>query len=109
MFAAVTIIGRLIADPEQREVGSTTKTQLKVSVNHGGKKPEGQQYPDSDVYTCEVWGPRGENACRLLTKGDPVFVTGRLEHVKGEKGGWLTIRNADWSFTGNKRAEEAAF
>ncbi len=105
MRAKVTGIGRLIADPEFKSVGSNgaTKTTMRVAVNHGGKKPEGQQYPSSDIYYVEVWGAQGEVAANKFAKGDSVFFSGTLETSKGKDGGvFLNVRNAEWSFTGSK-------
>ncbi|MNK58677.1 hypothetical protein D3C87_777680 [compost metagenome] len=103
MHAQITGIGRLIADPDFKSVGSngSTKTTMRVAVNHSGRKPEGQQYPNSDIYYVEVWGAKGEAAANKLSKGDSVFFTGRLETSKGKEGGvFLTVRFAEWSFTG---------
>lgn len=97
-------------DPETKFFDSgKSKTVIKVSVNHSGRKPEGQQYPNSDVYESEVWGQRGELAANKLRKGDSVFVTGRLEVTKGNEGKfYLNVRNAEWAFVGGKPAEREA-
>lgn len=102
MHAQITAIGKLIADPQLRTAGQRIKAVLTVAVDHQRKK-EGQQYPDSDVYTVEVWGNRGEAAVNMLQKLDRVFFTGRLETSKGQDGRtFLNVRNAEWSFTGPK-------
>jgi single-stranded DNA-binding protein len=102
MHAQITGIGRLITDPDTKFFdGGKSKTTLRVAINHSGKKPEGQQYPNSDIYYVEVWGPKGEAAANKLSKGDSVFFTGRLETSKGKEGGtFLTVKFAEWSFTG---------
>lgn len=108
MHAQITGIGRLIADPELRTAGQSLKASLTVAVDHQRKK-EGQQYKDSDVYSVEVWGARGESAVNMLNKLDTVFFTGRLETSKGSDGRtFLNVRNAEWSFTGSKRQNEPA-
>lgn len=107
MHAQITLIGRLMFDPETKfpENGGNSKTGFKVSVNHGGKKPDGQQYPSSDVYSVECWGRRGETAANYLKKGDSVFVTGRLEVNSHEGKTYLNVRNGEWAFSGNRRQE----
>lgn len=106
MHAQITLVGRLIADPETKFLDSgKSKTTLKVAVNHAGRKPEGQQYPNSDVYAAEIWGARGETACQYFKKGDHVFVTGRLEVTKGRDNGYfLNVRFAEWSFCGSRQS-----
>lgn len=95
-------VGRLIADPDSKFFDSgKSRTTLRVAVNHSGKKPEGQQYPNSDVYYVEVWGPRGETAANKLSKGESVWFTGRLETSKGKEGAtFLTVKFAEWEFVG---------
>lgn len=108
MHAQITGIGRLIADPDTKFFdGGKSKTTLRVAVNHSGKKPEGQQYPNSDIYYVEVWGAKGEAAANLLGKGDSVFFTGRLETGKGKEGGvFLVVKFAEWSFTGGAKPRQ---
>lgn len=106
MHAQIALVGRLMFDPETKfQESGNSKTGLKVSVNHGGRKPEGQQYPTSDIYSCEVWGKRGETAANFLKKNDRVFVTGRLEVNEHQGKTYLNVRDAEWAFTGSKRAE----
>lgn len=103
MHAQLTGIGRLIADPETKFFdGGKSKTTMRVAVNHQGRKPEGQQYPNSDIYYVEIWGNRGETAANKLSKGDSVFFTGRLEVTSKDGKYYLNVRNAEWSFTGGK-------
>lgn len=104
MHAQITGIGRLITDPDTKFFdGGKSKTTLRVAVNHSGRKPEGQQYPSSDIYYVEAWGQRGETAANKLSKGDSVFFTGRLETSKGKEGAvFLVVKFAEWSFTGGK-------
>lgn len=107
MYAQITINGKVTKDPETKFLnGEMSKTIITVRVYHRGKKPDGQQYPDSDIYSAEVWGPSGEAAANHLRKGELVFVTGRLEVTKGDKGSWLNVRNANWDFTGSKRPDD---
>lgn len=108
MPAQLSAVGRLIADPETKFFDSgRSKTTLRVAVNHQGKKPEGQQYPDSDIYYAEVWGPRGETAANKLTKGESVWITGRLETSKGKDDRFLNVKNAEWDFVGGKRESKS--
>lgn len=100
-------VGRLIKDPETKFLdGGKSKTTLSVSVNHQGRKPEGQQYPNSDIYSAEIWGPSGEAAANHLKKGNNVFITGRLECTKGEKGDWKNVKDAKWEFAESRRQEQ---
>lgn len=107
MHAQITGIGRLIADPELRTTpAGKLITKMAVAVDHQMKK-DGQQYRDSDIYSIDIWGNRGETAVNMLRKGDRVFFTGRLETSKSQDGKtFLNVRNAEWSFTGGKRQDE---
>ena len=74
---AISVIGRLTADPRSRSVacdsGPRTVTMLALAV-----PPEGGRDGDPCFVDVEVWGPPAEACARHLAKGRRVAVTGRL-------------------------------
>lgn len=69
---AITINGRLTADPQLSEAGCCNFT---VAANNS-KMIDGS--PQTIFFDVTVWGKRGETMARLLHKGDGVCVTGEL-------------------------------
>jgi len=83
---SVVLIGNLTRDPETREAGSTTVTQLRIAVND--RRKVGDEWQDvAGYYDVDVWGQQGENCARFLEKGRPVAVKGRLQWREWEKDG----------------------
>jgi len=74
----VALTGNLTKDPETREAGSTTVTQLRVAVNT--RRKVGDEWQDVPGYfDVDVWGGQGENCARYLSKGRPVAIKGKLQ------------------------------
>ncbi len=96
---SVNIVGRLVRDPEQRQVGDTTKSEVTIAVDRRYKK-EGQK--TADFIRVEAWGKAAESLCKYLTKGRPVAITGRLEQQEWESDGQKKSRTVvvveNWSF-----------
>lgn len=74
---SVNLTGNLTKDPETRQAGSTTVTQLRVAVNDR-RKVNDEWVDVAGYYDVDVFGAHGENCARFLTKGRPVAVNGRL-------------------------------
>lgn len=76
----VILTGNLTRDPETRQAGGTTVTQLRLAVNSRRKDNQSGQWIDEPNYfDITVWGAQGENCQRYLTRGRPVAVDGRLK------------------------------
>ena len=78
----VTLIGRLIRDPEIDEVGKDKKylkANLSLAVRNIKKKKEGEKGVDADFIDGIVaWGKQAEFAENYLTKGRMIVVHGEL-------------------------------
>ena len=74
-----TCTGRLGADAETKDINGAVKARYRLAI--GGKKDE------TTWLTCEQWDPH-PNLLPLLTKGQRVGLTGRIEeqHWKGKDG-----------------------
>ena len=65
-----TAIGRVITDPEFRQVGGVDVCDFKLSVRTRGKNDQG--YPNSIIVKCTVWRKLAEMAKNFgLYKGRP--------------------------------------
>jgi len=78
-FNQVTILGRLVKDPELKVLSSGSNVcNFTVAVNRqftsNGEKKEDVTYLD-----CEVYGKPAETIAKFMTKGRPIFVIGKLK------------------------------
>jgi single-strand DNA-binding protein len=82
---AVTLIGRLGADPELKYTQSNMAVcNLNVATdNLAGKGKE----KTTEWHRVTVWGEAAENAAKFLKKGREVAITGRLQTRSYEKNG----------------------
>lgn len=75
---SVTIIGRLVRDPETRMVNQTSLANFSIASNRSyssnGEKREEQLFID-----CTAWGRLGDIVKQYCSKGKQVAITGRLK------------------------------
>ena len=74
----VTLVGNLTRDPELRQAGDTSVTDLGVAVNDRVKR-DGEWQDEASFIDVTVWGKQAENCAKYLGKGSPVGVAGRLK------------------------------
>lgn len=98
----ITLMGRLVADPETRftNSGSSVAT-LKIAVKRQGKDGE------SDFITCRAWNKIGETIQNHFTKGQQILISGRLnienwEAPDGTKKEKTIVMVSDFDFLGKK-------
>jgi len=76
----VEIMGHLGADPEMRySPTGRAVTNFRVAVNRRWRDSEGQPQQRVEWFRVVVWGRQAEVANQYLTKGAPVYVSGRLQ------------------------------
>ncbi len=74
------IVGRLTRDPEKRTTPSgTTITNFSVATSSKWKGQDGQQNEKTEFHNVIAWGKRGEVIAQYMTKGQEIYVEGRLE------------------------------
>lgn len=75
----ITIMGRLVRDPEQRyTVTGKSVTSLTLAVDRNFKsKNENEQ--TADFISVVAWGKTGENIAKYIKKGNRLLVSGRLQ------------------------------
>ena len=79
MLNHITIMGRLVRDPELRRTGSgIAVTSFSVAVDRDfGGKDGGEK--ETDFIDCVAWRQTGEFVSKYFTKGRMIVVSGRLQ------------------------------
>ena len=76
----VMIIGRLGRDPEMRYTPSGKPvTSFSVATNRSWVNSEGERREDTEWFNVVAWGNLAEICKQYLTKGQQVYVEGRLQ------------------------------
>lgn len=89
MMNQTCIIGRLVRDPELKELEDGKKvSNITVAVQRSYKNENGEY--EADFIDCSLWGSTAEKTAEYCKKGDLVGVKGRLqtnnyENEEGEK------------------------
>jgi len=82
-YNKVFLIGRLVRDPENVMLPSGSQvTNLVVAYNRSYKDQSGQWREESHFFDVRLFGRLAERLAPQLTKGDLVFVEGRLSQDK---------------------------
>ena len=77
----VQLIGNLGFDPEVREIAKGRKVaRISVATNDSYRNASGERVTDTQWHTVVAWGQTAEMVERLLRKGSPVMLEGRLVH-----------------------------
>lgn len=77
MINSVTLIGRLVADPEVKELEKSKVVNITLAVQRRFKKEDGSY--ETDFIDCVVWNELASNLKEYCKKGDLVGVSGRLQ------------------------------
>jgi single-strand DNA-binding protein len=105
----VLLIGNLTRDPEVRMLPSGRSVcNFGLAINRNFKDAEGNRREETTFVDVESFGPRGEALARFFSKGQPIFVEGRLklnqwESQTGEKRSKLLVDLENWEFMGAKQ------
>ncbi len=74
----VSLVGRLVRDPELRTVSTgNTTCSFSVAVNRQFTNANGER--ETDFINCVIWGKQAENLAKYCTKGSLIGVTGRIQ------------------------------
>lgn len=87
---SVTLVGRLTADPELRQLNSgTSLCSMRIAFNTS--KRDGDGWADvSNFVNVTVWGNHGETCAKYLSKGKRVALQGRLQYREWTTDGGAT-------------------
>ncbi|MFA6131422.1 MAG: single-stranded DNA-binding protein [Patescibacteria group bacterium] len=82
------ICGRITHSPEQKALpNGTTVANFTVVSNHNYKDKNGAKQEIAEFHRVTVYGKSAENCAQYLTKGQEVFVEGRIQTQSWEKDG----------------------
>ena len=82
MLNRITLIGRLVRDPELRTT-NTGKNVVEFSIAVNKRfKPRDANEPDADFFRVKAWNQTAEYVSNYLNKGRLVVVEGRMESRK---------------------------
>ena len=94
-YNQIILVGRLTKDPEMKEISEDAiKTAFTLAVDRNYKKAAGTV--ETDFIPVGFWGKQALNAFKLLKKGSPVLVSGKLQIDSFEKNNekkWITEIN----------------
>lgn len=75
----VMLIGNAGRDPELRYMANgTAQSSFSLAVSRGIRKDDGTWDNETDWFNVVVWGERAEKLGERVTKGQQVYVEGRL-------------------------------
>jgi len=79
-----TLVGRLVRDPEIKKLSDNlTKLYFVLAVGRGYKKEDGET--GADFISVCIWGKTADLGKKLLKKGSPILVSGRIQTRNYEK------------------------
>ncbi|HCR28495.1 MAG TPA: single-stranded DNA-binding protein, partial [Opitutae bacterium] len=90
-FNKVYLMGNLTRDPELRTTPSGTPVcQFSMAVNRIYNNSNGERQEETTFVDIEAWGRQAETISKYVSKGNPLFIEGRLkldtwENKEGEK------------------------
>ena len=96
----VTLIGRIVKEPELVNAGDKQKLDFTLAVN---TKVKGK----ADFISCTAWGKTAENMAKYLKKGSQICVVGELknnnyEDSKGVKHYGMKVQVNNTYFLGSR-------
>lgn len=86
MLNQMVLVGRLVKDPEVRELeGGKKVSNITLAVPRNFKNAEGEY--ETDFINCVLWSGVAENTSEYCKKGDLIGVKGRVQTGSYEKDG----------------------
>jgi single-strand DNA-binding protein len=74
------LIGNVGRDPELRYTPSgQAVTSFSVASNHRYRTSSGEQREETEWFSCQAWGKLADVCNQYLTKGQQVYIEGRLK------------------------------
>jgi len=98
MSNSVTLVGNLVEDPELRFTASgVAMARIRMAVNRRYRDRNNEWQEETSFFGGTCWREVAENVAESLSKGDRVFITGRLEQRnwetnEGEKRSVVEVR-----------------
>jgi single-strand DNA-binding protein len=87
------IYGNLTRDPELKALPSGMNVcSMSLATNRVYKDRDGNRQENTDYHNVVVFGAQAENSAKYLTKGNGVYIEGRLQTRSWEKDGQKQYR-----------------
>ncbi|MFP4027216.1 MAG: single-stranded DNA-binding protein [Candidatus Brocadiia bacterium] len=106
-FNKVFLMGNLTRDPELRYTPSgTSLCEFGMATNRTWTNRDGEQREEACFVDITMWGRRGEVISEYFSKGDPIFIEGRLKLDQWEtadgRRSKLTVVAENFEFIGGR-------
>ena len=104
----VFLIGNLTRDPELRYAPSGTAiASFGIAINRTWSGPDGEKKEEACYVDINMFGRRAEVINEYFSKGNPIFIEGRLQFQQwetkdGQKRNALRVVAEDFQFIGGK-------
>jgi len=111
-FNKIILVGNLGRDPELRYTPQGTAVcSFSVATNEKRKDRAGEFQNITTWFRVTLWGKQAENANKFLTKGNPVYIEGRLRTEEwtdrdGKARTSLEVQATDMQFIGSRSDSE---
>ena len=84
MLNQIVLVGRLVQDPEIKELENGNKvTNITLAIPRSYKNSDGIY--ETDFIDCVLWNGIAENTSEYCKKGDIIGVKGRLQRLSGDE------------------------
>ena len=109
-FNQVILMGNFTRDPQLSYTPNQTPVvEFGLAVNRKWKGEDGSQREEVLFIECQCYGKRAEVIVKHFTKGNPIFVQGRLKQERWDKDGTqhsrIRLMVESFEFIGRKESE----
>lgn len=107
MLNHVTLIGRLVADPETRNTpNGKSVCGIRIAVDRKGREKE------TDFFSCTAFGQTGDALATYATKGRLVAITGKIQldnytDKDGVKKQSVKVLIDNWTLLDSRKEQES--
>ena len=102
----INLIGNVGSDPEIKEFGDGDNkvSEFSLATNRRFKKADGSKGEETTWLRCKVWGKRADVIQQYVSKGDKLFVTGRISIRQDNEGRyWTEVIVQEFEFLGSPK------
>lgn len=105
MLNQIVLVGRLVQDPEIKELENGVKTSyITLAVSRSYKNADGIY--ETDFITCKVGYPMCDTVKEYRKKGDVIGVKGRVQTKQGEDKSIIEIVAERVTFLSSRKGNE---
>jgi single-strand DNA-binding protein len=111
MLNKVTLIGHVGQDPELKNTTSGSSVcNFSLATNETWKDKTGTKQTRTEWHSCVAWGKTGETIARYCSKGQQLYVEGRLRTEKWDNNGVTHYRTkvnlTEFKFLGGPKKQQ---